>query len=572
MKKRWGLLFLLLVCASMLFYAWFAAEQVDNQLQYLIKAPSVQASGGMDTLSDREGEGSGPLLYTDPMADPPKTPALPNQAIDQLRKSLATAGEAWGDILSAYDLSGVVEKTSFSSDLDQSGEGKLTLLGQNDAALHTRVPVFGRLLFPEELKDGDRVALLDEQLALSLFGIADPLERTVLIGEEKFRVVGILRHRKQVGDYTDSGAYISLSAAIPLSIQLDALLVEADPIPGKGAPTTFSTDVKKWVAGGTYINLGKEKMGTTLWLRALLFALGMGVAVKWISWMNRRTSRGIKRYKEALQHKYPSQLMLPLIGMLVLLAVGYLLGIAAIAVLMNFIIAPVYVFTEWIPAILVEWQEIAAAFWKVWQPAATVLELRSPQLLHLRFLTLMVQLFSAFAAVLSIMLMYACRRRFELRTESLMAKRRSGVIVAMEQTTKPLPLEEMGYIRWTELPGKGKKQRPTYLMVRILNAEALLSQLPPSAMEGAFTLEVVDEQLPANRLRLFVQSDGTNQTMTYATQDWDLQLPIQTLAQIVYGNQSFHDFLESHAGYDMRMRNPAMDGLFANHLSLGVGK
>jgi len=32
MKKRWGLLFLLLVCASMLFAAW----QMTNQIDYYI--------------------------------------------------------------------------------------------------------------------------------------------------------------------------------------------------------------------------------------------------------------------------------------------------------------------------------------------------------------------------------------------------------------------------------------------------------------------------------------------------------------------------------------------------------
>lgn len=574
MKKRWGLLFLLLVCASMLFAAWQMTNQIDYHLQYIIKAPAPSAAGAgvMEQSVGETGETGerSSTLYTDPLADPPKAAEAPNQAVAELKKSLDANSEAWGEILEAYTLSGTVEKMSFTSDREESEEGKLTLLGEGDSALHTRIPVFGRLLFPEELKNGERVMLLDEQLALSLFGIADPLERTVTIGEEKFRVVGILRHRKQVGDYMDSGAYISLAAGIHLPLQLDSLMVEGKPIPGKGAPTTFAADVRKWVSGGTFINLGKERMGATLWLRVLLFAVGMAVALKWIGWMNRRASRGIKRYKEALQHRYPSELMLPLLGVLFLLAVGYLLGLIVVAVLMNFIIEPVYTFTEWIPAVLVEWQEIAAAFWKVWQPASTLMELRSPELIRIRFLALMVQVFSAGAVVLLLVLMYHYRRRFEQRMEMLLAKRRSGVVVALEQTTRPLPLEELGYLRWTEArPAPGEK-RPMYTMIRILRAEEVLRQLPPSAMEGVFTLEVVDEHLPANRFRWLIRSDGVTQTMEPTTRDWDLQLPVQTLAQIVYGRQSFQDFLETHAGYDMRMRNPAMDGLFANHLEIGL--
>ena len=40
----------------------------------------------------------------------------------------------------------------------------------------------------------------------------------------------------------------------------------------------------------------------------------------------------------------------------------------------------------------------------------------------------------------------------------------------------------------------------------------------------------------------------------------------------VYGTQTFADFLECNAGYDMRMRSPAMDGMFGHHLTIDGGE
>lgn len=58
---------------------------------------------------------------------------------------------------------------------------------------------------------------------------------------------------------------------------------------------------------------------------------------------------------------------------------------------MNYIIQPVYTFPEWIPTVLVEWKDIAKAFWNVWQDTAVMQELRTREILRLRWLALLVQ-------------------------------------------------------------------------------------------------------------------------------------------------------------------------------------
>ena len=59
--------------------------------------------------------------------------------------------------------------------------------------------------------------------------------------------------------------------------------------------------------------------------------------------------------------------------------------VAALAGLFVVLIQPVFTFPEWVPAVLVEPKDIAAAFWNVWQDTATVMELRTPELLRARF-------------------------------------------------------------------------------------------------------------------------------------------------------------------------------------------
>lgn len=105
-------------------------------------------------------------------------------------------------------------------------------------------------------------------------------------------------------------------------------------------------------------------------------------------------------------------------------------------------------------------------------------------------------------------------------------------------------------------------------MMRIINVRRVLNQLPVSPREGSFVLEVTDSLIPANNARYLISCDGKTNRVEPAEREWDLQLPVQTLTRILYGGERFSDFLESNAGYDMRMRSPAMDGLFDQHMPL----
>ena len=552
-KTPWWQAVLLAAFAVALAFGAYSVSQVGNHLQYLIAPPhKLQTSGGEET------------------------PVKPNEPVAQWYAALKDVAEEWDSTMEAWTLGGVMENASLSAE-GGGTQGRVTVMGENGTTLHPLQLRFGRNFFPEELRDGAHVIILDEQAALALFRISDPIDRKVTVQGVEYRVIGVARHRKQVGDLTDYGAYIPLMSVIDQDITLDALQVEAAPRIGVGASVSFSTVCGTWQQGGTVIDLGKEGMAATLWLRVLLCFAGATALLRLIGWLNGQVRSYAKQYRQQLQVRYALSLMPQLAGMILLFCLGYGGAAALAAVLMNVIIQPVYTFPEWIPAVLVEWEDIAAAFWKVWQTSATLREMRSPEILRLRYFTLLIQGCSAATGVL-LALWYA-RRRTALQgvAESLPEMRRQGVVVSVIRTARPIAFGELGYVPcaesevWQREPDgavRRRRGRKTTPMLRIIHVQRLLEQLPASPKDGSFVLEVTDAQIPANNARWEITCEKGVKTVERAERDWDIQLPVQTLARVVYGSGTFHDFLENNADFDLRMRSPAMDGLFDQHMPL----
>ncbi len=374
-KTPWWQTALLVIFALLLLFGACSVAQVGDHLQYVITPPRQLEQGQSEEM------------------------VKPNQPIADWCQRLDDLSEEWNTTMQAWTLGGVVEQASFSAE-SASAQGRLELMGENGLQLQPEYLLHGRLFYPEELKSGAPLVLLDEQLALALFRVADAVDRQVNIGGSSYRVIGVVRHTKQVGDFMDHGAVIPLASVIAQPMELDALLVEAAPTPGMGASVSFRTVCSTWQPGGTFIDLGKESMAATLWLRVLLFLIGMTIVLRLVTWLNGRVRWYSQHYRGQLQKRYAVQLLPQLLGAILLFVLGYAASALLLAALMNYIIQPVYTFPEWIPAVLVEWQDMADAFWKVWQTSATLRELRTPQLLRLRYFTLLIQGCSAAVGVL----------------------------------------------------------------------------------------------------------------------------------------------------------------------------
>ena len=243
----------------------------------------------------------------------------------------------------------------------------------------------GRYFYPDEYTYGEKVVLLDEQLAVALFQYAEPLSEEIQIAGEKYRVIGIVRDHKRVGDQEEYSLYVPYRSLVSSTQVMSCVIFEGKPVKGAGGWAAFQIAAKRFSENGSTYSLPKESMNGKMPLRILLVAAGWVLTLYLIRILNRLFSRVCAAYRRKLRDEYANRLL----GWLLLRAVGLLIGyaacVAALAGLFVVLIQPVFTFPEWVPAVLVEPQDIAAAFWNVWQDTATVMELRTPEVLRSRF-------------------------------------------------------------------------------------------------------------------------------------------------------------------------------------------
>ena len=396
----------LAVCAAVLGWSYVELHAIGGNLQYLVPAPAMDAGSGSQST---------PPDNTQPGAAQPggeqTEPVRPNAQSLTLWESLQTTANDWNGIIQHYTLTGVAETISLESDAESTGQARLVALGPDAFALSAAYLRVGRLFYPEELASGSHGILLDEQLALALFRIAEPIGRTVTLADTEFTVIGVLRHAKRVGNGREYSAYVTLAALWDLPVALDALQVTAAPQPGAGASAVFSADMKLWQAGGTMINLRKESMGALLPLRMLLFLCGATLFFALLRLWNNRTRSLIAGFRRRLDTEYAARLLPRFTPRVLALCLGYAVLALAAGVLIRYLVAPVYTFPEWVPAVLVDWKSIQETFWAFWQNEAGLRELRSPELIRIRYFGMLSGWFSAGGAVLLASLWAGRRQR-----------------------------------------------------------------------------------------------------------------------------------------------------------------
>lgn len=359
-KRRRGTLVLLVIALAVMAFAWINIQAVPGTFQHVYAAPQPAAAA--------EGE--------------KETNSGLREARLKIRE-LETELEGACEDATLYALA----QPAAISIPDGGKSVSARLVGVEESWFYLKSPLLlnGRLLYPDECIYGERVALIDEQLAVALFQYAEPLGEEIEISGQRFRIVGVLKAGKRVGDQMDYSLYVPLRSLEDTSVALTALVYEARPVQGAGGWSAFQTASQK-LGDGTTISLVKERMNAAMPMRMLFTLLGMALAMSGIRWMNQRSARFAAAYRERLQTQYAAKMVGFAAGRLLLLALGYLVCAAVLAWLFTRLVEPVYTFPEWVPAVLVEPKDIQTAFWNVWQTSATVVEYRTPELLRLRFL------------------------------------------------------------------------------------------------------------------------------------------------------------------------------------------
>ena len=303
-------------------------------------------------------------------------------AVSQLLTVKREVADTLADCTSALAVGGVTEKASVSAgSVNQTCAVYAVGEGWFEAD-----PVFltARRLTETELKLGDKVAMVDEQLAFQLFGSELPEDAKATIDGVEYAVVGAYRHRRSVGEAAQYSAYVPLLSANQNA--RDELLFIAVPVANTGARTMFESTMRaNWEQDGSFISIGKEALRQRMIVRMLLLVFGLSVIFRLMRRMNGAAARSWTRFQERLRWNYFKTAAPSLMAFLGICLIGYGALLALLYALAAFSIQPLYTFTEWVPENVVEWSSLKAVFWSLAGDSAKLVRVGTRELRIVEF-------------------------------------------------------------------------------------------------------------------------------------------------------------------------------------------
>lgn len=375
--RLWAPCVLGLLSLALALYALFSLAAVSGHYQYLWPAPAPVAVSGGNNAGTGDSAGS----------DTGKDAKTVNTGLREARQGMEALNEQLEGACEGTTLFAVADGASVIAKMDNATAITARVEAIDDGAYQLKPITLksGRLIYSDELITGEHVAMVDEKLAVALFNYAEPTDRVLLLGDEKYRIVGIVNDAKRVGDHQEYTLYVPYRAVEKTSQVMDALCVETSPIRGAGGWSAFETATASLSTRGTAISLPKEAMNAALPLRVLVCLFGMMAVLFAIRALSVQSMALYRGYRTRLQEQYAVRLLPWLAWRAVLLGLGYAACAVVFAQVFMVLVEPVYTFPEWIPTVLVEPKDISTAFWNVWQKQASLFELRSPELQRIRF-------------------------------------------------------------------------------------------------------------------------------------------------------------------------------------------
>lgn len=373
----------------------------SRSYQYAFLAPRMEPPQERQPSAAQEGEGG---------QEETREEEKPS-ALRLLIKGLREKMEELGAAQSGYGLTAIAPETGFADGGQGQAEASLQGLWGDQSLERQDVLISGRHLYYEELELGTPSAVIDERLAVDLFRVGDPLGRTMLIEGHPFTVVGIVRHHRTVGERALSSARVPLMAMDSLGLQAQVLVAGVQPRAGSGAYAALSQGLAQWQPGGSFHSLPKEGYRAMLPLRLLLCFMGL-LAVSLLLRLAKIIS--LRLYwggRRRLASRYAVRMLPEFAGRFLLIALMYAGILGLLYLVLQALIAPVYVFPEWVPVVLVEPREISRTFWLLREQQTALVSISTPQVLRLQYLHRLMTLCCALAAALLLKPVEALRRR-----------------------------------------------------------------------------------------------------------------------------------------------------------------
>lgn len=221
----------------------------------------------------------------------------------------------------------------------------------------------GRLVSEGDVKRAERVIVLDRPTALKLFPGEDAVGKAVRLSGENFEVGGVIEGGQRIGEADARIAYIPITAADEAALPVATVTLQGRAVSETGTATLMRDTLSSWMPNGSFYSLSKLKLGAVMPLRWLALIAGALALLALLRRLNARVWGRIGGFAQALKTRYARDLLPAMIarGLLALLAYAALL--LAAFLLARFAIAPLLVFTEWVPEVVVELSSLTGRFW-----------------------------------------------------------------------------------------------------------------------------------------------------------------------------------------------------------------
>ena len=330
-KKRRGMLAVLLglvltVCGGAL------TLTVGGRLEYILPAPAATQEGGEL-----------------------------NALYEEAQKQMASIA----DSITAGAIGARAQGVSLSAEA-QSAEATVYAVGSGYFDVTHETLLDGRLISEADVKRAENVIVIDESTALSFFAGVEPVGQTVTVDGLDYEVAGVMKANRRLGETDEHVAYIPITAASANAMAMQTVeLIAKTADKTTGSAILMENTLKTWQSGGSFYNYNKLALGAVMPLRWVMLFAGVALLLSLLARLNAAAWGRVCDYADQLKTRYARDMLGGMIGSVLLALLGYAALAGAAFALAKFSIDPLYVFTEWVPEVVVELSSIASRFWSL---------------------------------------------------------------------------------------------------------------------------------------------------------------------------------------------------------------
>ena len=224
----------------------------------------------------------------------------------------------------------------------------------------------GRLISEADIKRKENVIVIDESTALSFFAGDDPLNGKVTLNGIEYEVAGVIKGGRRLGETDEHVAYIPITAASGNALAMQTVEIVAKTNDSTtGSAILMRDSLEAWRGGGSFYNYDKLTMGATMPLRWIVLFVGAAFLLSLVARLNAAAWGRICYYAEQLKTRYARDMIGGMAASVLLCLLGYAALAGAAFLLAQFVIAPLYVFAEWVPEVVVELKSVTSRFWSL---------------------------------------------------------------------------------------------------------------------------------------------------------------------------------------------------------------